>query len=134
MRSLFQDLTLIIVSAGLIVLAGLGCAAEGQPPALPPPTPTPSAVAVMIRDFQFRPDSLTIKKGTTVTWTNMDSVQHTVTRPTEGGIQVAGPDSPILNKGETYSYTYDTVGIFDYHCRIHPFLKGSVVVIAQKIP
>ena len=58
--------------------------------------------------------------------------RHTrVSRPLEGGAQVAGPDSPVLNTGETYSYTYDAVGIFDYHCRIHPTVKGSVTVTAQ---
>jgi plastocyanin len=84
-----------------------------------------------MRDFQFRPDALTITRGTTVTWTNMDRAQHTVSRPLEGGLQVAGPDSPVLNPGESYSDTYNAVGIFDYHCRIHPSLKGSVTVRAS---
>jgi len=58
----------------------------------------------------------------------MDSAQHTVTRPLEGGVQIAGPDSAVLDRGDTYSYTYDAAGFYPYHCRIHPSLKGMVQV------
>src|SRR5215470_5163935 len=75
------------------------------------PAPTSSSVSVMIQNFQFVPSSITVKSGTTVTWTNMDDAQHTITRPLEGGgVQVAGPDSPVLNRGDAYSYTYNRAG------------------------
>jgi len=92
------------------------------------PSPAASSVSVLIQNFQFVPNSTTVKVGTTVTWTNMDSAQHTVTRPLEGGVQIAGPDSAVLNHGDTYSYTYDAAGFYPYHCRIHPSLRGMVEV------
>jgi plastocyanin len=93
------------------------------------PAPTSGSVSVSIQNFQFNPSSITVKSGTTVTWTNMDDAQHTVTRPLEGGgVQMAGPDSPVLNRGDTYSYTYNGVGFFPYHCRIHPSMSGTVEI------
>lgn len=79
--------------------------------------------AVEIKDFGYTPQKITVKKGTTVTWTNQDSVAHTVTK--EGS---SGPDSELFGKGESYSYTFDEVGTFDYYCAPHPSMKGQVVV------
>lgn len=83
-----------------------------------------SAHAVTISNFSFSPATLTVKKGTTVTWTNQDSVAHTVTE-TDGK---TGPDSASLGKGQTYSFTYTTAGTFTYHCKIHPDMTGTVTV------
>jgi plastocyanin len=130
----------LIMIAVLVILAGEAFASQPNQrtdaatgvvasPAVPsPPTPTPSSVSVMIKDSQFSPNSITIAKGTTITWTNSDSVQHTITRPLEGGGQAVGPDSGVLNPGDSYSYTYNAVGFFPYHCSIHPALQGMVEV------
>jgi plastocyanin len=80
--------------------------------------------AVSITNFAFNPSNITVKKGTTVTWTNKDSVAHTVT---ENDGQ-DGPKSNDLNQNQTYSFTYNTVGTFKYHCSIHPDMIGSVTV------
>jgi len=72
----------------------------------------------------FSPASITVKKGTAVTWTNKDAVTHTVTENDEQ----KGPDSGDLASGKTYSFTYDTVGTFKYHCAIHPNMTGTVTV------
>ncbi|MCZ7399530.1 MAG: cupredoxin family copper-binding protein [Candidatus Methanoperedens sp.] len=77
---------------------------------------------VEIKGFAFNPDTITIAKGTTVTWTNQDSVQHTVT-----GIG-NDIDSPILSPGQTYSFTFNDTGTFEYQCHIHPTMKGKVIV------
>ncbi len=75
---------------------------------------------VTIANFAFSPSSLTVKRGTTVTWTNTDSAPHTVT---------GGPlSSPTLGQGARYSYTFKTTGTFSYICAIHPFMHGSVTV------
>lgn len=79
---------------------------------------------VSIKDFAFSPADITVKKGTTVTWTNKDSATHTVT---ENDGQ-AGPDSGDLATGKTYSFTYGTVGTFKYHCSIHTGMIGTVTV------
>lgn len=80
---------------------------------------------VLIQSFSFSPASLTIKKGTIVTWTNQDSVGHTVTADTKSS---SAPDSPLLEQGQQYSFTFNTVGTFAYHCTPHPNMKGTVIV------
>jgi plastocyanin len=85
------------------------------------PTATNS---VAVQNFTFSPADITVKKGTTVTWTNKDSITHTVT---ENDGQT-GPDSGDLAPGKTYSFTFNTVGTFKYHCAIHPEMLGTVTV------
>lgn len=81
-------------------------------------------VNVTIQNFTYNPTPLVVKKGTTVRWTNNDSMDHTVTR--DGA---KGPFSGLLDQGESYSYTFNTVGTFPYHCMPHPDMKGTVQVI-----
>lgn len=80
---------------------------------------------VEIADFAFGPETINIKKGTTVTWTNKDSAEHTVTPDEESG---AFEGSELLAQGETYSFTFDEVGTYTYHCQPHPQMTGTVVV------
>jgi amicyanin len=89
---------------------------------------TPQAAnAVVIRDYKYSPTPITVKKGTTVTWTNQDAARHNVV--VDEGEPAGGPtDGPLIGKGETYSFTFNTVGTFNYHCSPHPYMKGSVVV------
>jgi plastocyanin len=86
---------------------------------------TPQATnSVTIQNMAFSPANISVKKGTTVTWTNQDSVGHTVTE-TDGK---TGPSSSTLNQGSTYSFTYNEVGTFNYHCSIHTYMTGTVTV------
>lgn len=80
--------------------------------------------AVTIQNFAFSPHDITVKKGTTVTWTNKDSTTHTVTE-TDGQV---GPDSGNLVSGKSYSFTFNAIGTFHYHCSIHPEMLGTVKV------
>ncbi len=84
--------------------------------------PIPTTVSVSINNFAFAPNSLTIHKGDTVTWTNNDAAGHTITGNS------GGPASGTIAKGQSYSYTFLTVGSFPYHCTIHPMMKGVIVV------
>lgn len=79
--------------------------------------------AVSMQNMAFSPTKITVKKGTTVTWTNNDNVEHTVT--VDGG---TGPKSDLFGNGQTYSYTFDIVGTFPYHCQVHTNMRGTVVV------
>jgi plastocyanin len=79
---------------------------------------------VTIQNFAFSPASITVKAGTTVTWTNSDSVAHTVTE-TDGK---TGPASGDVNPGSSYSFTFKDTGTYQYHCSIHPSMTGTVVV------
>ena len=84
----------------------------------------PETVAVAIEGFQYSPFNLTIKAGTTVTWTNNDSAPHTIT--SLGGEKIL--DSDDLMKDDTFSFTFDTPGTYEYFCAIHPTMKGKVTV------
>ncbi|MDQ2710222.1 MAG: cupredoxin domain-containing protein, partial [Actinomycetota bacterium] len=78
---------------------------------------------VAIQNFTFAPASVTVKAGTTVTWTNQDQDPHTVTSMNNGALK-----SPTLNHGEAFHYTFTTPGRFEYLCTIHPFMTATVVV------
>lgn len=86
---------------------------------------TPEATnAVSIANMAFNPADITVKKGTKVTWTNNDNIAHTVTESDNKG----GPSSPEMAPGSSYSFTYDQIGTFSYHCSIHPDMTGTVTV------
>jgi len=88
----------------------------------PSSAPAASGEQVTIKDFKFAPDSLTVSAGTTVTWTNQDSTQHTVTA--DDGSFDSGP----LAQGGTFTHTFETAGTFSYHCNIHPNMKATITV------
>jgi len=91
-------------------------------PTAPSQPAAPVEVKVSISGFKFNPGTLSVKKGTKVTWTNEDSAGHTVTGDN------GGPASALLNKGQSYSFTFTSVGSFPYHCAPHPFMQGTVTV------
>jgi plastocyanin len=85
----------------------------------PPPA---SGNKVSIAGMSFSASSVTVTKGTTVTWTNNDNVAHTVTADDNSF------DSGNIAAGATYSHTFGATGTVNYHCTIHTSMKGSVVV------
>ena len=77
----------------------------------------------------FIPSTVTIGIGETVTWENTDNAAHTVT----SGSPADGPDgvfdsSLIMAGGATFSHTFDAVGTYPYHCQVHPWMAGTVIV------
>jgi plastocyanin len=99
------------------------------PASTPHPTPTsiptsiPVTVAVEIKGFAFNPAIITISKGTTIVWTQKDNSSHTVTIASGAGF-----DSGTLGQGQTFSYTFNEIGTFNYGCSIHPSMSGKVIV------
>jgi plastocyanin len=96
-------------------------------PAAAKPAAAPNAASgttVMIENYAFSPASLTVKVGTTVTWMNMDSAPHTVT-VSSGPVKF---NSPNLQKGDVYTYTFKTAGTYSYYCAVHPDMTAKVVV------
>jgi len=91
-------------------------------PTQTPSTPQAQQASVQIKDFEFTPSKVTIKVGGTVTWTNEGASAHTVTAD-DGSF-----DSGQLQKGKTFSRTFDSAGTFSYHCSIHSSMKAQVVV------
>lgn len=82
-------------------------------------------VSVEIKNHAYSPATITVKAGTTVTWTNQDGVRHDVvaTNPSSDA-----PNSELLAKGESYSFTFTKAGTYDYYCTPHPYMKGKVIV------
>jgi plastocyanin len=79
-------------------------------------------VQVSIDNFSFTPQTLTIKKGTTVVWTNHDDVPHTVDQ--NDLIFV----SKALDTNQQFEHIFQNAGRFPYYCRLHPRMTGTVVV------
>jgi plastocyanin len=75
--------------------------------------------------FQFDPATLTIQKGTTVTWSNTTVAPHTAT--SDPG-DPASFDSGIINPAGTFRFTFTVTGTYTYHCNIHSFMHGTIVV------
>ena len=75
----------------------------------------------------FIPSMITVNPGDEVVWSNDDSVVHTVT---SGTISDADGlfDSNLFMAGETFSHTFDTLGNYDYFCKVHPWMVGQVLV------
>jgi plastocyanin len=85
---------------------------------------TPSSTdKVSIENFSFSPATITVKKGTTVTWTNNDTTAHTVTADSGNAF-----DSGTMEQGKTFSHTFDSAGTFKYHCTLHSDMHGTVTV------
>lgn len=88
---------------------------------------TAETKAVAIKSFAFGSGNLSVKVGDTVTWTNNDSAPHTVTS-TSGGVPNGTFESGNLNSGQTFSFTFTSAGTFNYQCKYHPSMKGTVTV------
>ncbi|HZC23284.1 MAG TPA: cupredoxin family copper-binding protein [Candidatus Binatia bacterium] len=83
----------------------------------------PTAMAdVKIDNFSFGPQSLTVKVGTIVTWTNRDDIPHTVVS-SDGVFKSKARDTD-----ESFSYKFDKAGTYPYFCSLHPKMTGQVVV------
>jgi plastocyanin len=75
--------------------------------------------------YSFGPAKVFINVGQKVTWTNGSDAPHTVT--SDSGTELA---SSNINAGKTFSHTFSATGSFPYHCSIHTYMKGTVVVLA----
>lgn len=77
---------------------------------------------VRIEDFAFMPETMTIAKGTKITWTNYDGSTHTVTADDDSF------DSGLLQEDDTWSKTFNELGTFSYHCELHPEMTATIIV------
>jgi plastocyanin len=83
----------------------------------------PENYNVVIEGYQFSLSTMTIGVGDSITWTNMDTVAHTVT--SDSGTELS---SAKLERGEKYSHIFNTPGTYKYHCAPHPSMKGTIIV------
>ena len=111
-------ITSIMLEVGLLLnLTTTAVFSQGNSVYIAPRAADPS------NDQSFVPQFISMPIESTVSWTNDDSIQHTVTSDEEG-LFVSGPISP----GDTFHNTFDTPGEFRYHCSIHPWMTGRVMV------
>jgi plastocyanin len=103
----------LVISCGLLALPLVALAATS---------------AVSIQNSAFAPPTVTVRVGDTVTWTNRDAFSHTSTSDTGAW------DSGVITAGSSHSFTFASAGTFAYHCAIHAFMHGTVVVQAVNTP
>lgn len=116
-------------SAALIVPAGIAAAIAIY---LIFASPAVAAVEIINEgtepdDAVFRPDTVMIRSGTTVTWTNADGSAHTATSGAPGDPDGVF-DSQVMGPGEEYSFTFEGTGTYGYFCQLHPNMVGNIVV------
>lgn len=78
--------------------------------------------AVLVAGYAFDPTPATVQAGETITWTNEDDFAHTSTSDDDVW------DSDEIGNGESFEFTFDEPGTYAYHCAIHNFMQGEVVV------
>ena len=104
-----------ILVSGALVMSTIASVARAVPP---------TAAAVQIANFTFKDPIITVRPGSTVTWTNADDIPHTVVSK-DGLFR-----SKVLDSGDKFSFTFAKPGQFGYFCSIHPHMTGTVIVKA----
>ncbi len=122
-RSTMDRVLLFAAFAAAILVAGLGALVLRQGSLL-----GGSSAQVAIVNSSFSPANLTVTAGTTVRWTNMDFVDHTVTFVGQGMGSTAGMGSGTMGHMAGFSYTFMRPGTYQYHCTPHPYMTGTVTV------
>jgi plastocyanin len=106
--------------------------AAGTPEASPVDSPVASPVPNTpvfespMQGLKYLPAQIEIEVGTTVLWINEDVVAHTVTHRAKPEDQLF--DSPYIEPGETFTYTFEKAGTFQVFCLPHPFMTQTVIV------
>lgn len=78
------------------------------------------AAKVTINHFAFHPPTLTVSAGTRVVFSNTSNIAHTATRKSF--------NTGRIKPGKSVAVTFKRKGTFAYHCSIHPFMHGKVIV------
>ena len=113
LRPVFASTVLGAVVGSVLAAGVLFARADG-------PTST-----VSIDNFSFAPQTLTVKAGTTVTWTNRDDIPHGIASSNN-----AFPKGKAMDTDDSYTFTFTTPGTYQYFCYLHPHMVGSIVVEA----
>ena len=83
---------------------------------------TSNATQIEVKNFMFAPTQLTVKAGSTVTWTNKDDEPHTVV--SDAGLFRSG----ALDTDDRFAHTFTVRGTYDYFCAVHPHMTGQIIV------
>ncbi len=102
-------------AAGALMLWGMMLGA-------PSSAETPDQNRIVVKDFMFTPNTLTVKAGASVTWANLDDEPHTVV--SDAGLFRSG----AMDTNESFSFKFDKPGTYHFTCSIHPRMVGTIVV------
>lgn len=115
---------IIITVLSLVFIAGCKTSDELDPDNN---NPSNGTNMVDVLDSSFSPSTITVSVGTTVTWTHKGNAVHTVTSGTRGNANGVFNSGDMTN-GNTFQFTFNTAGTFDYHCIYHNGMNGTVIV------
>jgi len=116
----------LVMFAGVAVMATMmsGMGHRGGDVAASPTIVAQTAVGIDIADFTFAPSNVSVPVGARVTWINRDSAPHDATA------NEAGWATDTLNDGDSGTIEFTEPGSFEYHCSIHPYMRGVISVRA----
>jgi plastocyanin len=98
-----------------LVAIAAGCGGSGET------EPVATTEVKMVKSYRFDPETIEIRAGQTVTWTNDDNFTHTV--------EVEGQGDHKVDRGDSVSITFDRAGTYDYVCTLHSHdMHGTVIV------
>jgi plastocyanin len=111
-----------------LTLVAAGCGGDEEQPAESGQSGGGGGAQVEMKNIQFEPGDVTIKAGETVTWTNEEAVGHDVDGSGKG-VKFSSGEEGGMNDGDTFKFTFDKAGTYDYVCRVHaPGMAGTVTV------
>ena len=96
--------------------------AAGPAASCPPADPAAAPGELLVQNFLFCPATVTVAPGTELRWTNRDGALHTVSADSDLF------DTGNFGRGEARTIRFETPGTHAYFCRLHPFMRGTVVV------
>lgn len=125
--------------AMLIIMIGISAAVSDMGPGkedyrLPEMNLNPAIVSsddefkVIIEDGSFQPSAITIPAGSKVEWHNQGEIQHTVVSDDPQSLPLS---SGLIMPGKRYSFTFNTPGVYSYHCSIQEEMRGKIIVKAD---
>jgi plastocyanin len=123
MKSKILPVSIFSIFAIILSSCVTGAPAGGSNSTLPPSSGGTNGAQVSISGFAYSPATLTIKVGTEVTWTNLDSVEHSVVSSSGNELK-----SPLIPQNGTFSHVFNTAGTYDYHCSVHLTMTGTIIV------
>jgi plastocyanin len=113
---------LLLVVGVFALLAFRGDDAPRRRVRVEPVVTTERDVTITVDNTDYEPRDLTVPRGATVTWSFEEDLPHNVVDD-RGAFE-----SPILQKGDAWSKTFDEAGTFTYYCTLHHIMQGTLVV------
>jgi plastocyanin len=114
----------VFVATVVLSLGAAACGSSTAKPSTSAAAAPPASAQVRIVGFMFKPMTVTVRVGGTVTWMQVDAVGHSVESTTH-----AWATSKVLAPGQTFTHTFTAAGTYPYICGVHPYMTGTVSVV-----